>query len=294
MATAPGWVSLERPRARLLASPPTQRSPLEVRRRLLDGRRAGRCRSRRATSWSSGATRGPVTATSVGPATSDRAVVFVHGRGGSRATGWWIAPTCPDRGWRVLLLAYRNDEGGPDGHGRYLLGGEWIDLAVALEGLAACGAREVVLVGWSMDGNIVASYLRARAHEPERFAHHPRPVGLVLYAPTLEWKRVIAHVARRHALPGGLASLVTAYGALAAGLDWRGLDHLTEVDHLRLPVLLYHGTDDDLVPVASSEQFARQLPHVELVVVPGAGHCRSANLDPGAYLTRLARFLERC
>jgi uncharacterized protein len=233
---------------------------------------------------------GPLEVTSVGPADATRAVVYLHGRGGQRHTGWWFAPTAVEAGLRVVMPAYRNDRGGP-ATGRYLLGGEWIDLAAVLEQLATEGVEEVVLVGWSMGGNICASYLRQRGRDPERFAHHPTPIGLVLDAPALEWRRVLEHVASHQRLPRQLAALVMAYGQFAARIDWRDLDHLADPEHLSLPVLAYHGTDDDVVPVEVSAELVERLPAARFELVPGGRHCRSVNVDPGRYLAAFRRFL---
>jgi uncharacterized protein len=235
---------------------------------------------------------GPLSVTCAGPADATRAVVYLHGRGGQRHTGWWFAPTAIEQGWRVVMPAYRNDrEEGPV-TGRYLLGGEWIDLSAVLDRLADDGVREVVLVGWSMGGNICASYLRQRHRNPDRFAHHPRPVGLVLDAAALDWRRVLEQVASSRGLPRQLAKLVMAYGQLAARIDWRDLDHLADADHLSLPVLAVHGTDDDVVPVEVSRLLAADLPDVQLELVEGGRHCRSVNVDPGRYLAAFGRFLS--
>jgi pimeloyl-ACP methyl ester carboxylesterase len=233
---------------------------------------------------------GPLEVTSVGPADATRAVVYLHGRGGQRHTGWWFAPTAVEAGFRVVMPAYRNDRGGP-ATGRYLLGGEWIDLAAVLDQLALEGVEEVVLVGWSMGGNICASYLRQRDRDPDRFADHPTPIGLVLDAPALEWRRVLEHVASHQRLPRQLAALVMAYGRFAARIDWRDLDHLADAEHLSLPVLAFHGTDDDVVPVEVSTQLVARLPDAQLELVAGGRHCRSVNVDPGRYLGAFGSFL---
>jgi uncharacterized protein len=236
---------------------------------------------------------GPLPVTTVGATRSRRAVVFVHGRGGVRATGWWIAPACAAAGWRCVMASYRNDEDGGIATGRYLLGGEWVDLAVVLEHLADDGVEEVVLAGWSMGANICASYLRQRHRRPKRFAHHPRPVGLVLDAPALDWGAVLGHVARSRRLPAVLVPLAMAYGQLVRKVDWADLDHLADPRHLDLPVLAFHGVEDTVVPLEVSRRLAERLDDVRLEAFPGADHCRSVNLDPERYLGALAGFLAR-
>lgn len=50
------------------------------------------------------------------------------------------------------------------------------------------------------------------------------------------------------------------------------LDLETQVQGIRLPVLLIHGADDRIVPVQSSSELAALLPQAELQVMPGLGH----------------------
>jgi fermentation-respiration switch protein FrsA (DUF1100 family) len=62
----------------------------------------------------------------------------------------------------------------------------------------------------------------------------------------------------------------------------------------RMPILLFHSTDDHRVPISSSAAFARALP--ELVTyhrVAGAGHVESWNVGPARYERRARTFLAR-
>ncbi len=222
---------------------------------------------------------------------SDRAVVYLHGRSGHRQTGWWLAPTAVDAGWRAVLPSYRNDDEGAH-TGSYLLGGEWVDLVHVLDDLARDGVEQVVLAGWSMGGNIAASYLRQRMLTPEPFAHHPRPVGLVLDAAALDWGPVLRHAALQRRLPGRFAPAVMTYGQLVRRIDWRVLNHLRDQGHLELPVLAFHGGADDIVPEEVSERLLATLPHVRYERFEGAGHCRSVNVDPERYLRHFREFLS--
>lgn len=315
-AAASGWVGLDTGRGRVLASPavPVDGRPGQVTRDvvelpgesvpLLEPGTEVRvwadpwrgCRDPLGvgarTDWVE-TDAGPLSVTTAGDVGADRALVFVHGRGGERTTGWWFAPVCEQAGWRCVLASYRNGGDGTPATGRYLLGGEWRDLVAVLDQLAADGVEEVALVGWSMGGNVCASYLRARRRDPDRFAHHPRPVGLVLDAPALEWRQVLGHVAHQRRLPRRLAGLTMAYGRVAGRVDWSDLDHLSDTSHLDLPVLAFHGDRDDVVPVEVSRALAQRVSDIRLEVVAGAGHCRSITDDPERYLGAVGGFLER-
>jgi fermentation-respiration switch protein FrsA (DUF1100 family) len=76
--------------------------------------------------------------------------------------------------------------------------------------------------------------------------------------------------------------------------DWNGLDALKHPGDFHLPILLFHGTEDKLVPIASSDQFAKELPGwVTYYRVPHAGHTEAWNVDPELYEQRLTTFLSR-
>src|SRR5262249_4859322 len=88
--------------------------------------------------------------------------LFVHGRAATRAEVLRMLPAYRSLELPCLVLTYRNDVGAPrvDG-GSYRLGAtEWQDLEDAVRYAREQGARDVVLVGCSMGGGIVAQFLR--------------------------------------------------------------------------------------------------------------------------------------
>jgi pimeloyl-ACP methyl ester carboxylesterase len=60
-----------------------------------------------------------------------------------------------------------------------------------------------------------------------------------------------------------------------------------------MPILVFHGTEDETVPMTTSEELKRRVPHVQLVRCAGAGHIECWNLDPKAYESQVRKFLER-
>lgn len=76
--------------------------------------------------------------------------------------------------------------------------------------------------------------------------------------------------------------------------DWDSLDALQHPESFHLPILLFHGGDDKVVPISTSEDFAAELPRwVTYYRVPHAGHTESWNVAPPLYQHRLKRFLAR-
>lgn len=55
-------------------------------------------------------------------------------------------------------------------------------------------------------------------------------------------------------------------------LALRGLDMYANMPRVSLPVLLFHGTEDAVVPLSYSERAAKTYPNAELVIYAGEGH----------------------
>ncbi|TXR57339.1 alpha/beta hydrolase family protein [Quadrisphaera setariae] len=222
--------------------------------------------------------------------------VLVHGRGGTREECLRALPVLHRLGVPALVPSYRNDPGVPASpSGRYGLGDtEWEDVEAAVLHALDAGAREVVLVGWSMGGAIVLSAL-SRSWTADRVR------AVVLDGPVLDWRSVLQHQARVHRVPpplgrAGTALMGSPLARAALGvegpLDLDRLDWVTRAEELRVPVLLLHGEADAVVPVGSSRMLAAARPDlVTLLEFPGAGHCREWNSDPDRWEREVARFL---
>lgn len=222
--------------------------------------------------------------------------VLVHGWRASRTEMLRMMRTTVAAGLPSLDIAYRNDVGAPaDPSGRYAFGAtEWRDLDAAVTWARGRGARAVVLVGASMGGAIIASFLE---HSPQRAA----VTAVALDSPMLSLDRTVDLAASRRSLPlVGLPtppSLTWTAQRLATarwGLDWGAADHLGRASWDAVPTLVVHGTEDTRVPLSVSRDLARAAPGpVTLVVVPGAGHVESWNAGPEAYDATLRAFLDR-
>jgi pimeloyl-ACP methyl ester carboxylesterase len=215
--------------------------------------------------------------------------IFVHGINASPQGGLRILPTLRRAGLHTLLITYRNDHGAPRSpDGLHHLGDtEWRDLQAAARYALARGARRLVLVGYSMGGAIVTQFM-------ERSPLARRVAGLVLDSPALSWKPILELAARERGLPSFTATPVRWIVAARVDVSWDRLDVFRHIADLRLPILLFHGAEDDVVPISTSERLARELPRqVEFHRVPGAAHVGSWNVDPRAYEERVAAFLMR-
>jgi uncharacterized protein len=215
--------------------------------------------------------------------------IVVHGINSTPETGLRMAPTLHRLGLPTLLITYREDLGAPPSpDGFHHMGlTEWRDLAAAARYALGHGARRLVLVGYSMGGAIVSQFME---HSPLA----ARVAGLVLDAPALDWQAILSFNATEMGFPSFAALPVEWAIGIRIDVDWESFDALQHPDDFQLPILLFHGTEDKVVPISSSDDFAAALPdRVTYFRVPEAGHTEAWNVDPKLYELRMSAFLDR-
>ncbi|TYT63996.1 alpha/beta fold hydrolase [Natrialba swarupiae] len=185
------------------------------------------------------------------------------------------------------------------------------DLVADLEAvLAECGVRNAHLVGCGLGGAIALRAARtssrvatlslfATAAEESAFDLEP------LFAPPGDRE------ALRESLSTGLsADFRDSHPDVCEGIvDWRvdgdadragweaqvaaleGVDATDSLTDVTQPTRVFHGTEDDLVPVSAGEDLARGLPRGEFVPLEGAGHLAFVE-QSRAVNDLLAGFLE--
>lgn len=225
------------------------------------------------------------------PARRDRDTwaIVVHGINSTPQVGLRMLPTLRRAGLPTLLITYRDDLGAPPSpDGLHHMGlTEWRDLEAAARYALEHGARRLVLAGYSMGGALVTQFM-------QKSALAPRVDGLVLDAPVLDWRETLEFNTTEMGFPAvATLPLEWAIGA-RIDADWDSLDAHRHLDDFQLPILLFHGDEDEVVPIASSEDFAAELPRwVSFHRAPRAGHCEAWNVAPPLYKRRLSRFLAR-
>ena len=227
------------------------------------------------------------------PGASRTWAILVHGKGATRTEPLRALQSVRRAGMPALVISYRNDPGAPaDPSGYYRYGAsEWPDLDNAVLYAQQHGAQGVVLLGFSMGGGLVASFL-------QHSVRSDAVTGLVLDAPMLSFRRTVDLAASQRSLPVvGLPiprPLTWTAQTLAGwrfGIDWGAIDYL-DGRWLRVPTLLFHGTADETVPIATSDDLRRTRPLlVQEIRIEGAGHLASWNTDPQRYDAALLAFL---
>ncbi len=191
-------------------------------------------------------------------------VVYVHGTPGS-AGAWVDYIVDPMPGTRSLAVDR-------PGFGRTVPPEAMTRLADQADAVLALvpPGRRAVLVGHSLGGPVVAW---AAAAHPDRVA------AVVLLAASLDPAQERMHPLQpvgewwpvRSLLPTTLRNANRELMALKAELDVLE----TMLGDVRCPVVIVHGTEDDLVPYANVDFMTRRLtgaPSVDLRTLPGVGH----------------------
>lgn len=121
-------------------------------------------------------------------------------------------------------------------------------------------------------------------------------VGILADCGYTSARDIIKEVIRAMKLPPALAYPFVRLGAWLFGrFDLEKDAAIDAVKRCRVPVLFFHGEDDDYVPCRMSrENFDACASEKKLVTVPGAGHGLSFLIDPKRYLKEMSSFFGRC
>lgn len=210
--------------------------------------------------------------------------IHVHGQGATRSGPLRGVTVMHGAGLTSLVVSYRNDEEAPASPGRKSMLGqaEWRDVESALDYAAEHGAREFVLVGWSMGAAIALQLARNSRHHIS---------GLCLIAPVTDWRATILASGKRSRIPAVLLrQAIRVLGSqhlrwvtgLGDSIDFDSLDWTRNAGELRVPTILLHSPQDRSVPIAISRAFAAaHWAWVDLVELPSAPHTLEWNRSPG-------------
>jgi uncharacterized protein len=193
------------------------------------------------------------------------ALLWFYGNGENIASIWPVLRDFRPRGTALLVLDYPG-YGGSGGRttetGLY----QTADLAYAwLRGRAEVDSTRIFVYGRSL-GSVPAIYTAAT---------HP-VAGLILESPFTS----AAAMTRQH------------YGLFPRLIVRLRLDNLETIRRVRCPLLLFHGTDDRLVPPAMGMQVAAAaVGPSEVALIQGAGHNDTYDRGGETYRKRLAEFV---
>jgi len=228
--------------------------------------------------------------------TDGEVVMLIHGSGpGASAAGAWRAtlPALAER-YRVIapdLLGFGKTAAAPDGrHDRE----RWIAQLRAVIG--AIDAPRVHLVGSSLGGGLALHLALQKADRVDRIAlisplgwSFPITEGLERvwgYEPSLPAMDALMHTFVYDASGVSPDIVQLRYqNSLLTHEAYRGMfpeprqrwvdDYALTTEQLASsvrPILIFHGREDQVVPLASSQALSAELPHAQLVVIDHCGH----------------------
>ena len=182
-------------------------------------------------------------------------VIFIHGFRGNYSREVFALMRSGDLhelGYRSMIISYRNDPGLPkDPTGIFQYGTtEWKDINGAINE-ALKYTDNVILWGTSGGGGPASSWL-------ENVGDSNKVKGIIYEAPVISfWESVEVNGAARFPwVPTQLISYFKIVTELRYGVDFSAMDFREAVIESDIPVLLFHGDDDEWVPVAMSDYIA--------------------------------------
>lgn len=215
---------------------------------------------------------------------SELVVIVCHGHRGSKADMLGIGPGLWREGASVLLFDFRGN--GASGDGRQSLAHyEQLDLEAAIELVAAHRPQaEIAVVGFSM-GAAVALQVSGR---------DPRVAKVVSDSSFADAQGVVAAAARHLRLPPfplvGLTDRVTGWRYGYRFAEVQPVDVVARI--APRPLLLLHGTQDSVIPVAHAARLAEAAGEgARLHLFDGVDHCGGYFADRPGYIARVAGFL---
>ena len=221
-------------------------------------------------------------------------VIFVHGFRGAFErdfTAMLRAPDFENLGYRSMIISYRNDANAPkDPSGLYQYGvTEWIDLDNAIKYVEQnINPDRIVLWGTSGGGGPVTSWLQ---NNPDS----DRVDGIIFEAPVISfWESVeVNGKARYPFIPELFFPYIKLFTEIRYGVDFDTMDFRDALVESEVPVLLFHGDDDEWVPVDMSDYIAEnRRTNFTYIRMSNVGHVTSWNADPVRYIFEITKFLN--
>jgi len=203
----------------------------------------------------------------VGNPDSERLLIFFHGNAGNICYRISDILNLKNCGINVLAISYRGygkSTGKPSEKGIYTDGAAAIDYAIQTLGYSL---DNIIIFGRSI-GTTVAIHI----------SQHKDIAGLILITPLSS--------AKAQAKAQGLGFL-----SFLAG---NAFDNLSKISNIKSPMLVIHGTDDEILPFSMGREiFDHAIVKKQMVAINGAGHNNLSQVDPSKYWGSIAEFIAQ-
>jgi len=216
------------------------------------------------------------------PKAEGNAVLLLHGHRGNRDQLLVHAEYLVAAGYGALLIDFRN-HGDSEGDRTSMGYHELKDARAALRYLERkADVKRIALWGHSM-GGAVACMLMSEVDA----------VALFVDATFADFPALVRDGVAARGLPASPVSeiLVWLYGFLS-GSDWSAVRPIDALAALEKPALLFHGSEDPVIPLAAAKGIAAANSLVRLSVFDGGGHSDLYHLDPQRYQSEVLAYLR--
>jgi hypothetical protein len=198
---------------------------------------------------------------------SDRVLIFFHGNAGNVCHRISDIINLKNCGINVLAISYRGygkSSGTPSEKGIYSDGAAALDYAMQTLGYSV---ENTIIFGRSI-GSTVAVHI----------SQHKDIAGLILITPLTS--------AKAQAKAQGLGFLSFLAGS--------AFDNLSKISNIKCPLLVIHGTDDQILSFSMGKAIFNQAPvEKQLVIIEGAGHNNLSQVDSEKYWGSIAEFIRK-
>jgi len=214
-------------------------------------------------------------------------VVMVHGFGDSRYGSLGRAPLIVPNARRVVVFDL---PGQGESQARRGYGGlrEPDDVLAVLSQLEKRDAERIVLLGASMGAGItIAAAAKAEGELRRAIA------GVIAESPYRHWDDPLHNFFRHHRYPRRpIISLAWLWLRLTAK-GFKDFDRAKHASRLNCPLLVLHGSQDELCPITSAKEIADAAPDSRFVEIQGGAHNNLPCEFEQLYKDAVGGFLKR-
>ena len=106
-------------------------------------------------------------------------------------------------------------------------------------------------------------------------------------------KEIIKKVVKEIKLPTCIFYPLIKLGARIFGnFDLEEASPIEAIKNTKIPIILFHGTEDKMCPYYMSEELYKANPNNKLVLIEKSGHCLCYIIDPELYLNEMKNFFN--
>lgn len=231
------------------------------------------------------------------PSQTDRYILFLHGYNYPWIGALKYLPMLLRLGFNVLVPDLQAQG---ESQGRYITFGalesddclEWLEQIHKHAQVTGFNRARVGVMGESMGA--VTALLTMEKANAQSVPLEEKPLFCVADCPFSDWDSMMRLQGKKHFGfdPSPLLPLVKQIIRQKSGAQMDTVNAVKAAASIRVPVLLFHGTADRLVPFGMSQQIADAGPTASLHLVEGAKHMNCYTCSPKEYRRELVNLLK--